>query len=560
MSVMEPINTPNSDTKPASGAADRSRLVLAALAIIALVQVHFSLTRTINWDEFFFYGQIVDFTQGEALRPLQTLHVQLFQWIPAIASDGVEGILIGRMVMLVCALATAAAVAAIAGRFARTDYALTAGLVWLAAGFTMQHGWSFRTDPLATVFVAGGLAVLARAKLNAAWIAVGGLLIGIAGMVTLKAILFLPAFAGLAWLRWSEEQFSLTRAIRIAAIPVVALIAFAAIYLVHATLLDNGSASTGAAYVGGVSQDMLFAGWPIYLHFAVKAAILSIPALAAIVVTASMLPTIQRDRAIALTGLMLPIAALVIYRNTLPYFYPMMLVPVIAASVIGIAAIAERYSLRLLVFYTAISGCVVWIVDGHSRIDEQRGIQHAADQIFNEPVGFFDFSDMLPAHRKANGFLTRWGIESTYEGGTGYFRERLENEAVPLLLTAEPEQNPTLLAIMNELPQQVRFRAEEREVLRATYRQFWGPFWLAGREVGAGESARYEVLVPGPYTVTAGEVELDGAVYDAGTVVVLKRGFVELRNTSTAPTGIIWGDKLTPPDGPPPERPYWRGF
>ena len=554
---MDPIDVPQAST---ANPKDQSRVAIVALAVIAVLQVLFVVDRTINWDEFYFYGQIVDFTQGETIKPLQTLHVQLLAWIPGIASTGVDGIVIGRLVMLLCAFVTAGCVALIAGKFARREYALTAALVWLAAGFTMQHGWSFRTDPLAAMFVTGSLAVLARAKLNAVWIAIAGLLIGTGGMVTLKAILFLPAFAGLAWLRWSEAKFSFAGAARIAAIPLAGLITFGVIYVVHGMLLNNAAATTGAAYVGGVSQDMLFAGWPIYLHFAVKAAILSIPAVAAIIVTAAVIPTCQRDKAIALAGLMLPLAALLIYRNTLPYFYPMMLAPVVAASVIGIAAIAERYSLRLLILYAAVSGAVVWVVDGQSRLGEQRDIQIAADQIFDEPVGYFDFPDMLPGHRKSNGFLTRWGIESTYEGGTGYFRERLENSSVPLLLTAEPEQNPTLLAMMTQLPQQVRFHPEEREVLRATYRQFWGPFWLAGHEVEAGTNTQYEVLVPGPYTITGGDLVIDGEAYVRGSVVTLNRGDIELRNDGMASSGIIWGDRLTRPDGPPPQRPYWRGF
>ena len=138
MSRMETIEVPAATQDPAR---DHSWLALIALAVIAMVQVHFALTRTINWDEFFFYGQIVDFTQGEALRPLQTLHVQLFQWIPGIASTGVDGIVIGRLFMLACALVTAASIALIAGKFARREYALAAALIWLTAGFTMQHGW-----------------------------------------------------------------------------------------------------------------------------------------------------------------------------------------------------------------------------------------------------------------------------------------------------------------------------------------------------------------------------------------------------------------------------------
>lgn len=560
MSVMETIKVPAETGTLEEPQRDHSALALFALVVIALVQASFAFTRSINWDEFYFYGQIVDFTQGEAIRPLQTLHVQLFQWLPGSFETGVDAILAGRFVLWVCAVATAGCIAAIAGKFVRRDYALTAALVWLTAGFTMQHGWSFRTDPIAALLVTASLAVLARARLRPIWIALCGVLVGAAGMVTLKSILFLPAFAGLAWLRWSQARFAIPAALRIGAIPMVAAAAFAAIYLWHEAALSGAATTTASAYVGGVSKSMLFAGWPIYFNFALKAAFLSIIAVAAIGVTIAVIAKRPRHEAIAIAGLLAPLAAILIYRNTLPYFYPMLLAPVVAGSAIGIVAIADRYGLGKVIGVAAISGLAIWAIDGPSHLDKQRELQIAADEIFEEPVGYFDFPDMLPGHRKANGFLTRWGIESAYASGPGYFRERLENETVPLLLTAEPEQNPTLLAVMRRLPQEVRFHEEERAVLRATYREFWGPFWLAGTEISAGTSTRYEVLVPGPYTITGGELTVGGTVYPLGAVITLERGFVELANGGANDAGIIWGNQLEAPQRLAIERPYWRGF
>ena len=132
--------------------------------------------------------------------------------------------------------------------------------------------------------------------------------------------------------------------------------------------------------------------------------------------------------------------------------------------------------------------------------------------------------------------------------------------SVPLLLTAEPEMNPTLLAIMARLPQEQRFHKEDRETLRATYRHFWGPYWIAGAEVAAGESLSYEVLVPGEYTVTGAGLSVNGEALEPGSVRNFDRGFVELRNAGQNDAGIIWGDNPKTPDMPVPERPYWRGF
>lgn len=533
---------------------------LAGIGLVGFLQVEFALHRSINWDEFYFYGQIVDYTQNQALRPFQTLHVQLLQWIPSVAHTGVDGVIIGRMIMLACAFSTAGCIALVAGAFARREFAACAALFWLSAGFTMQHGWSMRTDPLATALLMGALAILSRSTLSILWIAICGTLVGAAGMVTGKAILYLPAFAGLAWMRWSGAGFSRDHFLRLAFVPVAAILTFGAFFFLHAAALEGGSAQANLAYVSGVSDAMILAGPPIYLGYAFTAALLSLPAVLAISLTFRQLGRYPRAQAIAAGSMLAPLAALLIYRNTLPYFYPMLLAPVICGSVPGIVLIVQRYGIRAVVICAALSATLIWASDGPSHLHKQRAIQVGADAVFAEPVGYLDFADMLPGHRKENGFLTRWGLENVYAKGDGYFREILETRSVPLLVTSEPAFNPTLLAVMNELPQQTLFHAGDSNVLRATYRPFWGPLWLAGKELNPGSSACYEVLVPGPYTVTGGDLLLERQRHEAGAIIELERGTVCLMNRSSVPSGIQWGRHLAPPPFPAPERPYWTDF
>lgn len=559
--------SPSPASPPAPATAKRAlampsegAVIAGALSFIALLTLHLALTRTLNWDEFHFYRQILEYQRGEPLAVFQTLHVTVFGWLPAWAPSGVDAILIARLFMLACAFATATAIACIAERFANRNLALVAALVWLASGFTLQHGWAFRTDPIATALVTSALAIVLRARLSLGWIALAGALVGTAGVVTVKAILFAPAFAGIAILRWSEEKFTLASALRIAVVPVVALATLAALIAWHSSHLAAEPTSGPGGFVSSSSQAMLFSGWPVYWIHIPRWALLSIPAFAALCVALTQLAKRPWAEALALAGLIAPLFALIVYRNTLPYFYPTMLAPVAAASVVGIAPIAKRYGLRVFAICTALLGGAVWMIEPSSRIEQQRELQAAADVIFPEPVGYIDFPGLLPNHNKANTFLSRVGVDNLYARGPGQFRALLENKSVPLLLTAEPEPNPTLLAIMNEWPQAARFHHEEQEVLRATYRPFWGPFWLAGRVVPAGETARYEVLVPGDYTVTGGKLVVNGETLNPGEALVLERGFVELANTSSIEAGIVWGDNLKAPDKPAPARPYWRGF
>lgn len=536
------------------------RWIAGTIALIVAMQAYLAINRSINWDEFYFYGQVVDYAEGGSLRPIQTFHVHLFSWIPGVVQLGVDGIVIGRLFMLVLSLVTAGSIALIAHRFVSREHSLIAALLWLAAGFTMQHGWSFRTDPLATAALMAALAILARVRLSILAIILSGTLIGVAGMITLKSILLLPAFVGIAWLRWSETKFDWLIALRIAAIPAIAGAIFAALYVWHGHMLSTDGDRSASQYAESVSGSMLFAGIPIYLHYAAKSVLTSIPAIVVIVFAIGALKRRTRHEALALLGLILPLISVLIYRNTLPYFYPMMLAPVIAGCAIGIPVFVDRYNQRLLVIIAAVSGAVIWFGSSRTHIDQQRDIQRAAQEIFPAKVGYLDFPDMLPDHHKANGFLTRWGIESASAKGDGHYRRILENEVVPLLLTAEPEFNPTLLAIMLQWPQQNRFHQGDQNLLRMTYRQFWGPFWLAGTEIDAGGSQEYEVMVPGPYTVTGAGLSIDGNTQKSGNVITLERGSIVLSNTGPQEAGIVWGERLEAPERAPPERPFWNDF
>ncbi|MEP3050494.1 MAG: hypothetical protein ABJP48_10935 [Erythrobacter sp.] len=536
------------------------QLIMLAIAVILGLQFHLVLTRSINWDEFYFYGQITDYLRGDTIKPIQTFHVQLFGWIPALAAIGVDGIIIGRIVMFVCQLATLASIGAIARRFVSREHAMLAVLIFLSAGYTIQHGWSFRTDPVATAAMMAALAIFTRARLNAITLCLAGVLVGIAGLVTVKAILLAPAFAGIAWLRWSEANFSAKRAMVIAAVPLVAAITFAALYFWHSSMLAPSDESA-AMLSGDASASMLFAGPPIYLNYLSKGAALSLPLLALIVFAAPYLRESPHDERLALAGLALPLVSLLIYRNTLPYFYPMMLAPVVAGCAIGLIVLTRRLPVPFIAIVSLICGVILWATDGPSRIGSQREIQHAANEIFEEPVAYLDFPHMLTEFPKANGFLTRWGIEITRaQDGESAYRAILEAEPVPLLLTVDPEFNPNLLAVMEELPAADLFAQADRQLLVETYRPFWGPFWLAGKQVQAGDDSTYEVLVPGTYTITGGALNVNGNALQPGQTLVLDRSIALLTNTGSAPAGIIWGDNLTPPESAPPKRPYWTDF
>ncbi|WP_336986956.1 hypothetical protein [Altererythrobacter aquiaggeris] len=416
-----------------------------------------------------------------------------------------------------------------------------------------------------------GLAIIVRARFSVFNTCLFGFLIGAAGLVTMKSLLLAPAFAGIAWLRWSDEGFTSKSALRLIAMAFSAVICLVLLYWAHAAGIGN---STGAisqarttsgseAVLISASQKMFFVGVPKYTHFMIGAALGAIPLI--LLVCLAILKKVRTPGSpaeiIAITGLILPLSCLAFYHNTLPYFYPFILAPVAAAAVIGAEIFTKRYNALFLAGLMVTNGAFFWLTDTAGQLQAQREIVAAADEIFPRPVAYFDFPNMLPHFDKANGFTTSWGREG-YRNGIGKsYRAMMEQQSVPLLLTNDALPTRHFIELMSMNPQSAEFRTEDRLALRDNYLHFWGPYWLAGKIVPEGvTNMRFEFLVPGSYTVRAAPLVIDGSRYEPGQIVEISRGIHSLSNMGPLEARLVWGRDLQHPAEAAPRRPYWSGF
>ena len=179
--------------------------LLVLIGLIAAMQLSMATGRSINWDEFWFYSQVEVVARGEFIIPLQTIHTRLFAWLPGLPGSAIDHILTARLVMWACALVTAGCIYLTAEKFAGRSTALLAVAAYMGAGYVLQHSIAFRVDPMVTALLTSALAIAARTRLNALAIIALGALIGLAAMVTIKFVLWAPAFAGIALWRWHEE-------------------------------------------------------------------------------------------------------------------------------------------------------------------------------------------------------------------------------------------------------------------------------------------------------------------------------------------------------------------
>src|SRR3546814_14614718 len=118
------------------------------------------------------------------------------------------------------------------------------------------------------------------------------------------------------------------------------------------------------------------------------------PFLAGLVLAAPMAiaraPLSQRQR-IVIAGLMLPLASILLYRNSFPYFYAFILPPVMVGTALAIKQILDRISVKMLSIALLANAAIISLATPRVVLTVQRQVLAAAHEIFPEPVAYFDF-------------------------------------------------------------------------------------------------------------------------------------------------------------------------
>ena len=532
-------------------------LLLACLLLILGLHLHLALTRTINWDEFHFLSRVHDYARGELTLPLQTLHVRFFEWLAHLEGPGVDQILRARLAMFGALIGTCIAIFAVARRFASREAALICSLAYLAGGYVLQHGTAFRFDPIVACLSMTALAIFTRTNLRWPWITVFAALLGIAFMVSMKMVLYLPAFAGMAWLRWSEADFDLRRAITLGLAAALAATAAGLLYLWHSAGLPP---SDDAATMVGRASGAMFGISP-NLRFSARAILVAAPTFLLLIFLTRAFRSpdgYSTSEKVALAGLAAPLGSLLIYTNTFPYFHAFIMAPVCAALAGSLRYVVPRHGAANIAIVFVVWAAAMWASDKPSQLSKQRQLQIVASEIFPERVKYFDFAGFLPQHSKANFFMSNWGFHDYRAGLFPSFTEILAEETVPLVAAVDPELNPTMSNAVVDGPNSPFFVPGDVDTIRDTYRNFWGPYWLAGTELEAETNRLWTVRVPGIYTVQ-GSLAVSGKKYLSGQTLHLDRGDVSLEATSDK-AGLVYGDNIQVPDLPVPTRPYWTPF
>ncbi|MBV7259480.1 ArnT family glycosyltransferase [Erythrobacter crassostreae] len=537
-------------------AASSAVWLYALIGVLAAMHLSMVFGRSINWDEFWFYSQVEVVARGEFIQPLQTIHTRFFAWwLPAMPGNSIDHIIIARMFMFACLVVTSAGIFLTAQKFASRRTAIIAVAAYLGAGFVLQHGTAFRVDPIVAAFLTTGFAIAALTRLRLLAIVALGVVIGIAAMVTIKFVLWAPAFAGLALYRWEEESFDWRYPLRWIAAGAIALATFAILYTLHSSEFADQAREAAAGTLGRSSSGMLGLASSPHLSAAGKALFTALPLAIAIVIAPWVIArdTMSWQRKVALAAMWLPVLTPLVYRNSLPYFYPFILPPVVIVTVWAFRMIAQRYSEALIAAVIAGSALMIWAVDARGVTERQQVLVNGVHQTFEKPVNYFDCCGMIATFPKQNTFRTGFGVERYLAAGEPTLLQTMRETPVPFLLDNNREFSKAILGTDSST-----FHPDDADALASTYVRFWGDIFLAGKQLRAGETKEWDVLVPGPYSVT-GTLVIDGREWSDGSVVTLDRGSYTLENPSGGDAGLMWGEGYTPSEMTPPDA-YWTAF
>jgi hypothetical protein len=562
---------------PLAAAAVHRAIAMALLGLLFAsfaVQILGIFHRNINWDEFLFLSNVYRAASGDGVGLLQTSYVHLFGWLTRIGGDEIAQVTAARALYLVLWAGSLALLYRLARQLIDPLGALAGVVLFALFSFSLTHAASFRLDGLLLpVLLAVALLLL---KPTTARLATAGALSGVALALTIKAVLWAPAFTGvLAVGLWRRQS----RAKPVLAGAVAAVGTFGAIMLAHSWSQSAGGDSAPAISAEGLRHTgfrMLLEDGLLPRADVLVVALLQNPvtwtlaAGGAVVALTELRRPAARQKSLLLLLLALPILSLAFYANAWPYAY-IVLIPtacLLAGQALSRYLSGDRFRTAAVALCLALAAVPMAQSAWSLRIDQQAGqkqvlsIVHA---LFDEPVPYIDKGGMIASFPRQPIFLSRWGLKTYRDAGQPLFARYIREARPPLLIVNTAVLDVWDEDLMQRIDPAFRLLAADAEALRAAYAHYWGDIWLAGRQwrdLGAAAAVSFDIAIAGDYTLfSQAPVTIDGRTHAPGATVPLAAGPHSLQTSTPEPDlRLLWGSDTQIPPEPPIEAPLYTGL
>lgn len=519
---MNSFSSPLRYVNATSSKMDREMLAIYAFfGLLIVAQIVLVFEKSINWDEFYHYSMVHDLPKGRLTWDFQTLHIRLFLWVPFTTDDLISQIQIARLGMLCFEIVAIAMVVRLATEFVERKAALVTGIVYLAGGYTFTQGFSFRADPIATAILMAALYQFATNSFSICRLIFLGVLIGIAGLITIKSIFYAPCFIafGILRLMGSGEDWR-TTALRIAIIPVVSVATFVAVLQMHRLGLDVRQAA-GSSLESKISAFLGNGPGPRTVYIFAQMALAPVITAGVFVSLLTWKRLVRRD-AIAFAGLLLPLLTLLFYRNTFPYYFVFLLAPVCVGISPSIELMLRRYGTWTALPVLAISPVSLLMVQQYDVIDRQRALINEVHRLFPQPTGYLAYAGFIADYpRILPHLISGVGLKGYYDRKIPVIAREIERGNVAFVLA---DSAPVLAGLEGrELPNSLH--SSDFNMLHENFVHYRGIIWIAGKTICASQGGQSITLYrTGPYSVDGGTILIDGIAARDGTTRRLDAG------------------------------------
>ncbi|WP_299949842.1 hypothetical protein [uncultured Ruegeria sp.] len=510
----------------------------AAFGLFAVL----AYTQNVNWDEFYFLSRVHAFLDGRLDRPLQTFFVHGFTWLDKVPGHEMTQIFAARLVMIGFLAVTCFSIHRIAREFTNRRSAGIAVLAFLTSAYVLPHGTSFRADPIATAFLTSSIAIILTTRMAGFQIILVAALSALALLVTIKSVLYLPAF--FAALLWRIEDRGV--ALRVVGTGLLSAGLSLLLYQWHSSTMAiaegmdtatnaKSALSTTILKSGLFPRSLELLNWILFSLAQVALAIWGL--------------TAKRGRKCIIVLLLFatPFLSVVFYRNAYPYFFPFATPLLMIAVAVGVQRITRPKVLYRLLAVMVISAGAQLCLYLPKGTQTQRATIAEVHRLFDQPVPYIDHSNMMASFPKAGFFMSSWGITRYRSAMQPVFADIIERVRPPLLIASKGALVRTMESPVS-IAGTLVLLPEDQEVLRRSYVHYAGAIWLAGQETTLTDDVvALTVPFPGRYRVeTEHPVKVNNRVVSNGIVLDVDAAPLELTGKPGTAVRLIWDTGIAP--------------
>lgn len=561
-------------------------ICFAALGWTLVLRGFLVPTLSLHWDEFNFLSLILRVAHGEPVSVLQTFHGHLFGWLDDVGGLEPDKIILGRTVMFVLSLVGTGCLVwlgrALFGGHAGVYAAFLVGTFW----FQQHHGASFRYDGLLVPASLGAACLVLATRRPFLSAGLAGALLGLALLISLKAVFYLPTLVGLLCVPYLERVPSRQWAPRVLVFLTSLGVTAGVLYVGHKMSLTPQEADVVTA--GAKIADKMFRVEPLPRPEALLQTLRwdgyswLLLVVGFVVVGGDLLhgtPAV-RARSVRVLLLAAPLLSIYFYRNAWAYFY----VSILPGACLLAGALwsrlerdCHRRPLRAAVLAALVvlpPGLKATSAYWYNRADETevfRDISLGVREVFPTPEPYLDRCGMIADYPKVGMFLSTWVVENYRKAGREVMGDLLRRHQPKFLL-----QNTEVLALHRSRGRSKhRLLPRDLATLRDNFIPHWGYLWVAGKTLRVGREAQtFEVMISGRYTLEGkATVLLDDVQLRPGDVMELQQGTHRVRLldepnpvapmvlSERLPVTLRYGDHLPVPERTPKKtKSLFRGF